>query len=100
MPRFRSRGKSHKDDNHDEVKRVFIDTGYHTLDTHMLNCGFDFIAWKGSFEVWVVEVKNDTLPASATTLTDSETNSSKIYSNWIRIGSIRQAINFIQNKTK
>lgn len=97
MPRHRSRTKSNKDDNHDEVKAIFTAAMYHTLDVYMLDCGFDFMAWRSSGLTFLIEVKNDSLPPSATKLTDSELEASKKYPNWRRIGSVKQAIDFVQN---
>lgn len=97
MPRYRSRTKSNKDANHDEVKAIFTAAMYYTLDTCMLDCGFDFIAWRSNGLLFLVEVKNDSLSPSATKLTILELEASKKYPNWRRIGSVEQAIHFVQN---
>ena len=78
------KGKAKKDDNHDDVRQVFIDCGYNVIDTYALNCGFDFFAW-GVRGVFVVEVKDGSKPPSATRLTEKEKEAEKKYGQFYRV---------------
>lgn len=90
--------KRKKDDNHDEILKVFTDAMYYTLETYMMNCGFDFLAWN-SRNIFVVEVKDGNKPASQTKLTKEEIEASKKYGDYYRvIYSTNQARIIIQNQ--